>query len=263
MKAKIIRAISILALICTFPLALFSCNTNDSPDSLTGQASDQLQQGGSDSTPSTPPTATVADALTVFKNGDYAAKLFYSDKAEDKTAADRIKTALNTKTGKSISASTTFVSADGTLDPSPAILVGETAYAESKSLYESLKDGEAAAKVINGKYVIAYSNADIFTSLLTKIEEKITNASAEEIVIDSTWNISLASSTTVKVGELPKFDGQSLGTAIDLGQGSKLYIIKNATQEKYVSYATDLEKAGYKLYTSNMISSNLFSTYTL
>ena len=258
MKAKILRAISILALICTFPLALFSCNTNDDPLDVTATPGSE-QQSQSESVIATVPT----DTVTVFKNGNYSAKLFYSETTEDKTAADRIKAALNTKTGKSISASTAFVSDDGTLDQSPAILVGNTAYTESKTVYDSLKDGEAVAKVVNGKYVIAYSNADILTTLLTKIEEKITNASAEEIVIDSTWNMSLASSTTnVKVGELPKFDGQSLGTAIDLGQGSKLYIMKNATQAKYVSYAADLEKAGYKLYTSNTISSNLFATYT-
>jgi hypothetical protein len=50
---------------------------------------------------------------------------------------------------------TDFVISGATLDNSSAILVGETAYEESKSVYESLKKGEAVAKIVNNKYVIA------------------------------------------------------------------------------------------------------------
>ena len=124
-----------------------------------------------------------------------------------------------------------------------------------------MKSGEAIAKIVNNKYVVAFSDAESLSKLLEKIEEKITNAAAEEIVIDSTWDIKI-SNTTVTSAKLPLFDGNSLGTAIDIGQGSKLYIVKNATQAKYTAYSADLEKAGFKFYTLNSIAGNIFSTYT-
>ena len=48
---------------------------------------------------------------------------------------------------------------------------------------------------------------------------------------------------------------------IDLGQGSYMNVMKNATLEEYNSFKKQLEDEGAVLYTTNKIGNNLFATY--
>ena len=48
---------------------------------------------------------------------------------------------------------------------------------------------------------------------------------------------------------------------IDLGQGSYMNIMKNATLEEYNTFKKQLEDGGAVLYTTNQIGNNLFATY--
>ena len=256
MKAKITRAIAILLLLCAFPLALFSCS-----DTNVQETNDT--QGQESETPTETVKETDAEGtLTLFKNGAYVAKIIRGEFAteNEKTAYNRVKAAFKSKTGKSLTTTTDFVAAGTELDNSSAILVGETEYEESKNVYESLEKGSAIAKIVNNKYVVAFSDSDSLVKLLTKLEEKISGANSEEIVIDSTWEINITPTIINKV-ELPDFDGKPLGTAIDIGQNSSLYVISNTTRQKYLDYAEDLEGLGFEFYTSNTIAENEFSTY--
>ena len=261
MKSAITRVIAILLLLCVFPIALFSCtdtNSNDG-DSTNNSQSDEAPTDNTEATKET----TFDGKITLFKNGAYVARVLRAELASenDKAAYNTLKSALKAKTGKSVTTATDFVAADSEIDDSPAILVGETAYEESKSAYESLVTGAGVAKIINNKYVIAFSNVDVLQRLLAMVKEKIANANAEEIVIDSTWNIKIEPPPAVNSIQLPNFMGKALGSAIDLGQGSSLYIISDTTRQKYLDYTTELQSLGFEPYTATSIAGNEYSTF--
>ena len=263
MKSKITRAIAILLMLCAIPLALFSCVSNDNNET---SATDSTDLTESESVADTADSTKETDAqgtITIFKNGAYVARILRGELAEDnaKAAYNRIKSAFKSKTGKNATTSTDFVAAGGTLDDSSAILVGETAYPESKTVYESLSKGEAVTKIVNNKYVLAYSTTESLAKLLVVLETKIASANAEEIVIDSSWEIKIEPTAIPDSIELPKFNGKALGTAIDLGQGSVMYIINNTNLQQYLAYTEELTGVGFELYTSNSIASNEYGTF--
>ena len=264
MNKKIIKALTFMLLLCMLPISLFACANEETAESLPSDS------GTVNNTVPTEKESTndmketdKAGTITLFKNGNYVAKIIRADNASstDMTLYSRIRAAFKAKTGKTVSNATDFVAQGEKLDNSAAILVGETAYEESKSVYESLEEGTAVAKIINNKYVVAYKNNESLQKLLTALEAKIASASAEEIVIDSSWELKAESVKLVESVKLPDYNGKPLGTAIDIGQASELYIIDNTTLLEYNAYLKDLEGLGFKTYTSNTIGNNQFKTY--
>ena len=263
MKNTIIKLISTLLLLCMFSFSLSSCFA-EFTEGDNGTQTNGIQNETPNETPTEAPNETDAKGtMTVFKNGAYAAKIIRAELATDteKTAYNRVKAAFKSKTGKSVTTTTDFVAAGASLDDSSAILVGETAYEESKNVYKSLGKGEAIATLVGNKYVIAFSNTESLIKLLAKLEEKVSTTDAEEIVIDSTWEINIKPTVSADAIELPEFDGKALGTAIDLGQGSSLYIMSDATLQKYIKYTEDLEGLGFEFYATNNIAGNEYSTF--
>ena len=267
MKTVITRAIALLLLLCMFPLALFSCSSDDTNNGTEPNASQESEAPTDkitdDTVSDTEKVTDKVDFLTVFKNGSYVSDVIRSEKASDndKLAYNKLKSELKTKTGKAIITKTDFTVSGAELESSSAILVGETAYEESKSVYTSLKQGSAIAKIVNNKYVIAFSSIDAFEELFKILKEKIANANSEELVIDSTWNINIEATPVANSIKLPNFNGKSLGSAIDLGQSSSLYIVSDTTLQNYLAYVGELESLGFKLYTSNSIADNEYATF--
>ncbi|MBR0449786.1 MAG: hypothetical protein IIX30_03115, partial [Clostridia bacterium] len=225
MNKKFIRALAVALLLCMIPLPLFSCATEEPGEPLpseSGPSNNSTPANKESNTPNAEKETDKAGTITLFKNGSYVAKIIRADNASstDMTLYSRIRAAFKAKTGKTVSNATDFVAQGEKLDESAAILVGETAYEESKSVYESLEEGTAVAKIINNKYVVAYKNNESLQKLLTALEAKIASASAEEIVIDSSWELKAESVKLVESVKLPDYNGKSLGTAIDIGQAS-------------------------------------------
>ena len=263
MKNKIIKILSLTLLLCMIPISLFSCDNDSANNNENNTTPTDTTQTESETT--TPTKETDAKGtITVFKNGDYVARMLLSDTASnlDKEAYAQVRNAFKEKTGKTATRLTDFTANGTELDDSSAILVGQTKYAESQGIYDSLTKGQAIAKIVNNKYVIAFFDTDSLVELLTKLKEKIANSASEEIVIDSTWELKVEPTAAPDSLKLPDFNGSSIGTAIDLGQGSDLYIIKDATEASYVAYVESLENLGFEFYTSNTIADNQYATYT-
>ncbi len=269
MKKRFLQLVAAILLVSALPLALFSCTEDifDSTDNTETNANVEETEKQSDSEISDSETSqpeAQSSKITLFKDGKYAINVIYSDLAtnDERTGYNHIRSMLKSKTGKSVANMTDFVVAGSKLDNSPAILIGNTEYEESKTVYSALKQYTAVAKIVNNKYVIAFQDSDSLNKLLVILKEKIANAPLEEIVIDSTWEINIPSSSVPSTIELPKFDGKALTGAIDIGQGSKLYIISNTTAEKYLAYTTLLTNSGFEFYTMNSIADNEFCTFT-
>lgn len=156
------------------------------------------------------------------------------------------------------------------IDNVPAIIVGNTKIAESSTLYNSLKENEAAAKFIDGKYVISYKSEVGLIKIIEKVVEKI-NACTDKknIVIDSSWDIKLTESDVVgpvtelpEYIELPQYNGREFNVKnLDDGQGSTVNIATYTDKSEYEYYNLELLVAGFELYTENTIGENLYATY--
>lgn len=99
---------------------------------------------------------------------------------------------FKSKVGKAPDCGTDFIVPKKQPYSGPAILVGKTLYNESKEVYKTLKPNEAKAVVSGDKYVLAYSSEAACFALFNKIKAVFKEkATADRIVIDSSWNISL------------------------------------------------------------------------
>ena len=211
--------------------------------------------------------------INVFINGQYTAEFIRGDLASsyEKTVYNEVRALFKAKTNINPVLKTDFVGVGKELYDGPAILIGETAYQESKDVYKTLKDNQAVAKRVGNKYVIAFSSADAMNKLLETIEGFLKKkATAEEIKITDDWNAtakvttSYTDNTNFKdSGLAQKIDITSLGlgTAYNAGQGCKTYIKSNATKSTFTSICTAIERAGATRYTGNTIGNNLFATY--
>ena len=108
MKTVITRAIALLLLLCMFPLALFSCSSDDTNNGTEPNASQESEAPTDkitdDTVSDTEKVTDKVDFLTVFKNGSYVSDVIRSEKASDndKLAYNKLKSELKTKTGKAI-----------------------------------------------------------------------------------------------------------------------------------------------------------------
>ena len=235
-----------------------------------------LAESGSDSSEQTnveDEGASEDGLIQVFANGEYTAKIIRGEMANalEKEIYNKIKELFKNLTKVNPPISTDFVAANEELYNGPAILIGQTDYAESKAAYKKLSDDQATATISGNKYVIAFDTADAAEKLITTLKTTLNKkASKEEIKIDSTWKISTKADTSSSGNETfddtgliksVNVNSLELGTAYNAGQGSKTYIKKNATQSTFTDICKNLESNGVKKYTTNNIGTNLYATY--
>ena len=256
----------ILALIIAVAL-LVACDSegdNDLPDgsdaSDTGSSNENGNQIGQLDT----------EKLVVFSDGAYRAYIAREELADetDKLTYGDLRAALKNKVGAMAKAATDY---DDNIAGAPAILIGETKFEESEALYATLRSGEAAAKFINGKYVIAYTSSQGASKLIKKVVNLVNACERGNVVIDSSWDITVSYAETVGYTEeqlksyieVPEYNGRKFSEfSVDLGQNSVMHIAKRTNAEEYDKYITSLYAAGFKYYTSNTIGNNEYFTFS-
>ena len=265
------RKIKILALILALiaVIAVISaCNSDD----VESSGSDEATEG--DKTESkgdgTEIGALDPEKLVLFADGVYKAYIIRSDLADsrDRTIYGDLRAAVKSRVGAMAKATTDF---DKALADSPAILVGKTGFAESDAVYSTLKSGEAAARFVNGKYVIAYTSEQGAEVILEKVSALIKKADKKNIVIDSSWDIFVSYAETIGYTEeqlegyisIPEYNGRLFDDfSIDMGQGSVMHIAEKTNVEEFEDYITELYGAGFEYYSSNEIANNRYYTFT-
>ena len=267
MKTVLKRMITILLILSTLLTVFASCaseedslesnsDTADGTDIIEG---DNGGENGEDG------------LINVFANGQYTARIIRGEMATafEKSIYNQIKELFKKRTGVNPTINTDFVAADEELYDGPAILIGETAYEESKAAYRKLGNDQSIAKVSGNKYVIALGSADSAAKLVESLKNNLNKkASKETITIDSKWAITAkvdfltsGNETFDETGLIKQASLPNLGTGHNSGQGSKTYIKSNATKDTFMSLCKELEGNGLKKYTSNAIGTNLFATY--
>ena len=256
----------ILALIIAVAL-LVACDSegdNDLPDgsdaSDTGSSNESGNQIGQLDT----------EKLVVFSDGAYRAYIAREELADetDRLTYGDLRAAIKNKVGAMAKAATDY---DDNIAGAPAILIGETKFEESEALYATLRSGEAAAKFINGKYVIAYTSSQGASKLIKKVVNLVNACEKGNVVIDSSWDLTVSYAETIGYTEeqlesyieVPEYNGKKFSEfSVDLGQNSVMHIAKRTNAEEYDKYITSLYAAGFKYYTSNTIGNNEYFTFS-
>lgn len=256
---------------------------NDNEDSSSGDASNSdtdesvsdtendsdIQTNESES--STDNAATGDGTIPVFANGEYIAKFIRADMPEqvDRDVYEDVRTLFNNHTSSKPKLTSDFTAAGKDKYDGPAIIVGNTNYPESQAALNKLKTGEASATVVGNKYIIVYTSDYAADKLLETLKTNLTKkATAKEITIDESWNIKVkvdyltsGNETFDETGLINTATLPNLGTAYDVGQGSKVHIKTGATKDTFTQLCKSLEDAKLKKYTTNSIGNNLFATY--
>ncbi len=127
--------------------------------------------------------------ITLYSNRAYRAKFIISNTAKDfnKSYFTQACNLFKKITVKAPEVDTDKATLDG-----PAILVGETAFEESKEVYKALQKNQAKAVILGNKYVIAYSSELAAAELYEELRALLNKyATKDKIVIDSNWNITV------------------------------------------------------------------------
>lgn len=211
--------------------------------------------------------------IPAFLDGAYSVKLIYAAKASFYEKELRVNVSDLFKDTTGIAPP---VLSDATPDgepryDGPAILIGETSYEESQSVYRELGENNACIRLVGNKLVLACRNEDTSIELLITLRELLsTHATKDKIVLTEDWNT--AFDITFNADGNATFDSTDLirsaplptdlmGREYDAGQGSSLYIRGNAVRATFNTVCEALAKNGMRLYTSNAIGNNLFITY--
>ena len=272
---KNIKTIALLlALVMT--LAVFaSCDSTGNGDPTDAPATDApaTDDSGNNSTdnPGGNNSATT-DQLVLFDDGAFRANVIRADDADQlaKDTYTALRAAVKSAIGKMPEVSTDF---DAENANKPSVLLGKTSFAESTEVYSKLKTGEAVAKFVNGKYVLAYTSDKGAEKLIEEVAKRLvayTKANPGKIVIDSSWEIKLSIddimgydvSLLSKYLDLPEYNGRAFDISdIGLGGNSFMHIAKNTTSSEYDKYLEELYINGFVLYTENTIGDNYYSTF--
>lgn len=279
-KRMLIKSIALILVLFTAFTTLLSCAADNSAE---GESSGSGSDSGNESSNeqlgfeydiSDDGEANTA-GLTIFANGQYAAGVIRSETADSfsKDVYTDIRALFKKKLGDSPAIATDFVANGASKPNGPAILVGDTSYSESKSVYATLKDNEAKAVIKGDKYVLVWKTEAAGVTLLEKFTALFNKeATKDSVVITSKWNITVATTektfdesalqNTATLPDLSEAGGSWKTKARDAGHGSKIYISGSANAGIYTKYLTALEKAGYTFYTKNeTLHTNKFATY--
>ena len=111
MKSMSIRTIAIFLLLCMFTLSLSSCFNEINNE--TSQPTDSSSESNQETTEQGQEESDNVDSITLFKDGQYLAKMTRSDlpSSSDKELYNRLKSIFKSKTSKAILNSTDFVAA--------------------------------------------------------------------------------------------------------------------------------------------------------
>ena len=271
---KNIKIIALLmALIMT--LAVFaSCNGSGDGDPTDAPATDAPATDKPNTDATDDPNSNVStptNGLVLFADGAFNASVIRPDDADDlaKDTYMTLRAAIKNAVGKMPEITTDFESDNAN---KPAILLGKTAFPESDEVYAKLKTGEAIAKYVNGKYVLAYTSEQGAERLIEEIA-KLLSAYVKEnpgkLVIDTSWNIKLTKSDIMGYDvdmlspyiDLPEFNGRAFDKSnIGLGGNSFMHIAENTTFSEYEDYLEELYLDGFILYTENTIGENYYAT---
>ncbi|MBO5970835.1 MAG: hypothetical protein J6S14_20360 [Clostridia bacterium] len=183
------------------------------------------------------------------------------------SAAISIRDNIASSTGVRLSMGDDFKRATDSYDDSTVeILVGKTQHLQVTQAIAGLKYSDYTIKAVGNKIVVfGYTDAAV-TAAAKAFAEIVADYATEE---NGTVNVSIPSealnivevySGAKDLSAVPVFNGATFVATSTSDKKCNQIILEDTTPESYKEYISLLESEGYKKYTDNDISGNLFTT---
>ena len=146
------------------------------------------------------------------------------------------------------------------------ILIGTTERPETAQARAQYGVNEYGVSIIGNKIVVTGWNekaiglaVDLFVELL---ESSVSTAADGAKIISFLENTKAGGKYDKWSVDIPQFEGGTLYGCVTCNHDDMQYYYTDVAEEAFVAYRAKLEGVGYKLYSENNISGNLFATYT-
>lgn len=193
-KNSFLKLLSLLLAFSLLLCALASCSKTKNSGS-TDTSSDITYDTSSESSGEGPESANPPiNGVPLWMNGDYGVKIVRGSNTDSLTMRYCRLFRTELKSVTKAKSSPDLISDNGAsgkkLPDTPSVIIGETAYSDSKTASRQLKGSQARAFVSGNNYVIVFSNEAAAIVLFQKIKEKLSKFSGRsEIILDSSFNI--------------------------------------------------------------------------
>lgn len=215
-------------------------------------------------TTAAPETEPPVTDMEIVKDGTANYSVIRAETAAQSSidAATLVRKLIGDQTGAYPTISTDWVKRGAELDHTTLeILVGATAYEESKKALEGIPYGDYVVTRIDNKLVInAWSTEALDAAVTAFGREILANGTTGTLTIPQ--DIKLTGTKIKIVNEMPVYAGGTLRSIYHSGDNNQVVIIDDTNPDEYAAYRKTLESAGYTLYTENDITDNKFATYT-
>ena len=151
-------------------------------------------------------------------------------------------------------------------DSTVEIIVGNTKHAQTAQALSGLKYGEYTIKAIGNKIVI-FGYTDL--AMKSAVKEFVNIAKKHITEENGSYSISIpveelnvveVHSGSKELCAIPVLEEATYVATSTSDQNCNQVILEDVTAEEYATYVSEFESAGFKKYTSNDISGNLFTT---
>ena len=264
MKLNIRLTSFLLALVIILGI-LVSCSPAGSGESTEAPSVDTTV---SESTQPTEPQRTTFDIVI---NGESTVKIIRPQDLTTEYAcvagAINLRDELQALTKVKLSMGDDFKRASEQYDDSTVeILVGNTKHAQTAQALAGLKYGEYTVKAVGNKIVIfgytdlAMSNAVKAFMNIAKQYITESNGSYSISIPAEALNVVEVHSGSKELCVIPVLEEATYVATSTSDLKCNQVILEDVTADEYNSYVAEFESSGYKKYTSNEISGNLFTT---
>ena len=183
------------------------------------------------------------------------------------TSAVKIRNEIEKLTGLKFKMADDFKKSTDEYDATTLeILVGQTKHPQVAEATKDLSYADYTVKLVGNKVVIfGFTEATITEAVnaFVKIIEENTvseNGTVNISIPAEALNIKETDTSSEMLAALPVFEGTEFSAFSYSDLEGEQVILEDATAEEYNAYIAKLEANGYKKYTSNDISGNLFTT---
>lgn len=248
------RYLALLIALLLAALMLFACNDN-APDSSGTQVPEETSAPETD--------APVAD-LIITENGIANFPLIRADQAHSSEidAVAQLAKAIESATGAYPELSTDWIKPGEAYVPHTCeILVGRTAYPQSKQVLENLPYGDYVIAAVGNKLVLnAWSPEGIQAAVNILTETILASTENGRLVLPG--DLYLTGTAVRSLNTIPAYAEAEPSNIFCLDETDFLLVFPDATADTYATYCKALTEDGFTLYTENDITENRFTTYT-
>ena len=140
------------------------------------------------------------------------------------------------------------------------IVIGYTAYPESRTAFEELGYGEGVIRIIGNKLIIIANSESAYSALSAKISVALRSGTDENnnIRISSDYSVSVVDNQLVST--IPVMDDLSLNDVKDGGDGSYVLTFKKGKTSSLDNYIKKLTDNGYEEYAGKTVDGNRYHT---